>query len=184
MYERCGTAIWKGDDSDARGDDREEVAALAAVVSVWMWWDLRFVVLDETARDRRPIRRETDVARRATAMRGLAAALELSLDDQDDGDDSPLEREGALSDEFLLSLPAGADRIPCRGGVPRGCERVPDDGQEGAAARPALGPAGVGPAPAVALARSARRSRGKPSQLGGLAPNLQRMAALLDALGV
>lgn len=80
MYERYGLAMWEGEEPDVRGHDPVQVTALGELVSVWMWWDIRFVVLEGTATDSKRPRPAADVAQRVTSMEGLAVALELSID--------------------------------------------------------------------------------------------------------
>lgn len=186
MYEQYGVALWEGEDPDVRGHDPEEVAALGAVVTVWMWWDIRFVVLDGTATDSRRPRPAVDVARRETSMRGLAAALRLGLDG--DEPDPPPDRGQGLPEAVVLSLPAGADRSLVAEAHRQGADvflttdrrvlrRDPELAAEGLRL---LSPSGL----LDALLDAGVDPGWSPQQLEGPAPDLGRMAALLEALGV
>lgn len=100
MYEQYGAAMWEGESPAVRGHDPAEVEALGVLVSTWMWWDIRFVVLDRTAADSKRPRAPEAVARREVAMRGLADALSLGLDG--DGDEpAHAPRPEQLPDEVV-----------------------------------------------------------------------------------
>lgn len=183
MYEQYGAALWAGEDPHVQGHDPDEVAALEAVVSVWMWRDVRFVVLERTATDSRKPRSPADAARRETSMRGVAAALELGLDGDDP--DPPLRRT-ALSDDVLLSLPAGPDRALVAEAHATGCDVFLTTDRRVLRRDPFLAPAGLRLLPPTglvdALVDAGIHPGWGPSQLGGLAPDLGRMGALLSAL--
>lgn len=186
MYEQYGAAVWEGEEPEVRGHNPEEVAALGAVVTMWMWWDIRFVVLAQTALDSRHPRPPADVARRETSMRGIAAALELGLDG--DAADAPPGRARGLPVEIAQTLPAGADRSLVAEAYRQGADvflttdkRVlrRDSLLAGEGLR-LLPPSGL----LDALIDAGIDPGWAPSQLAGLAPDLGRMAALLEALGV
>jgi transposase len=111
LYERYGLAMWDRDNVEVTGTDPEEVDALSTLIFVWLWWDLRFIVLDATATDHKKPRKPDLVERRRRVSSGLVDALSLGLDGEGG---SPESRVPYIPAQVMDSLPHGHDRVMVR----------------------------------------------------------------------
>jgi hypothetical protein len=182
-YETYGLAMWENDLPEViTGADPDEVEALGALISVWMWWDLRFMVMDATESDSRRPRSVDDLARRRRAISGLAEALSLGLDGWQDWP----EQRRALPDTVALRLPKGQDRELVKEAQVLGADVFLTTDRKvlrcDAQVRPhglrCMSPTGL----LDDLIRAGVQPNWAPSQMGGLAPDLGRMSALIAAL--
>ncbi len=183
VYETYGAAMWEGEDFEIEGTDPVEVEALGDLVSIWMWWDLRFIVLTASAQDSKKPRPAPAVARRAFAMPGIADALSLGLDG--DGGEAP-PRSTPLPRSVTDLLPNGYDRYLVATAhelgadvfmsMDRGvCRRDSDVRQYGMRC--------LRPSELVAYLVEAGVPAGwDPAALDWPAPDLGRMAALISAI--
>lgn len=186
LYERYGAAMWEGEELAVTGTDPDEVEALSTLISVWLWWDLRFIILDATATDTKKPRPAPLIAQRLRAIDGLSRALSLGLDGTGGG---PEARIPYMPARVIDSLPKGHDRVMVQDafsigadvfltidkGILRRAAMLLDQGLM------ILSPTGL----LDALVEAGLDVASGPRQMGnGLAPDLGRMSALLEALGV
>lgn len=186
LYERHGLAMWDGDDlGGIRGADPAQVEALGDLVTIWMWWDLRFIVLGPTGTDARKPPPEAIRRRRIHSIAGLARALSLGLDGE--GGEPDRDRDGDLFRDVLDSLPEGHDRLLVERAFTYGADvfLTTDKGilkradDVAAAGMRCLDPITL----RAALLEVGVPVSWGPTALQGLAPDLSRMSALLEAFG-
>ncbi|WGX94515.1 hypothetical protein [Nocardioides sp. L-11A] len=186
LYERYVAAMCEGDELTVLGTDPNEVEALSTLIFVWLWWDLRFIIVDATATDTKNPRPAALVEQRDRAMEGLRRALSLGLDG--DGED-PEPRIPYLPPRVIASLPKGHDRVMVPDAFAVGADvfLTIDKGilKRAAVLRDqglvVLPPTGL----VDALVEAGLDVESGPRQMGnGLAPDLGHMSALLETLGV
>ena len=186
LYERYGAAMWEGEELTVTGTDPDEVEALSTLIFIWLWWDLRFVILEATATDAKKPRPAPLVAKRHRAMDGLSRALSLGLDGTGG---SPEARIRYMPPRVIDSIPKGHDRVMVQDAFATGADvfLTIDKGilRRAAMLREqglvVLSPTGL----LDALVDAGLDVASGPRQMGnGLAPDLGRMSALLEALEV
>lgn len=186
LYERYGAAMWEGDELTVTGTDPTEVEALSALIFVWLWWDLRFIILSATVTDSKKSRPEALVAQRDRAMDGLDRALSLGLDGQGG---VPEARYPPLPRTVVERLPKGHDRVMVQEAFVTGADvfLTIDKGiRKRADMLLRHGLVCMSPVELLdALVMAGVDVASGPRQIGnGLIPDLGRMSALLEALGV
>ena len=182
LYEEYGESMWDEEEIVVQRADPVEVRALGTLVAIWMWWDLRFMVLELTESDSKKARQPSDIQRREISMNGLAAALSLGLD----GVGTRPESRQALDPELLDCLPKGHDRRLVHQAHAVGAD-VFLTTDKGILKRDIdltkFGLRCLKPTQLVnSLVEAGVPLGWAPTSLGGLAPDLGRMSALIAAL--
>lgn len=130
-YLQHGANMWEGEALDAPDGYLEELEGLALLITLWSLRDIRFHVLPESVVDAKRRLTEERIVARTTAVEELAQALTLDpyVDDDDDelartGSsaqlDLPLALPRSVTEDALAALPDGNDRSLVEAALQRG----------------------------------------------------------------
>lgn len=128
-YLQHGASMWEGEALNAPDGYLEELEGLALLITLWSLRDIRFHVLPESVVDAKRRLTEERIVARTTAVEELAQALTLDLYADDDElartdssaqRDLPLTLPRTVTEDALAALPDGNDRRLVEAAVQRG----------------------------------------------------------------